>query len=179
MKFLDSISKKAFQTRLSTDMADKMELYDISINGLEGSPLNLSNLKGKYILFVNVASKCGFTNQYKDLERLYKEYQDQLMIVGVPCNQFGSQEPGSSEEIQSFCERNYGVSFLMTEKVKVKGKAQHPLYQWLTQKSMNGTSNSTIRWNFQKYLVSPEGELMDYFYSTTGPLNSKITKYLV
>ncbi len=100
------------------------------------------------------------------------------MIVGIPCNQFGSQEPGSSEEIQSFCERNYGVSFLMTEKVKVKGKAMHPLYQWLTQKSMNGKSNSTVRWNFQKYLVSPDGKLVDYFYSTTGPVSSKITKHL-
>ncbi len=178
MKFLDSISKKAFQTTLSTDEAAQKELYDISINGLDGSPINLASLKGKYILFVNVASQCGFTKQYKGLEKLYQDYQDRLMIVGVPCNQFGSQEPGSSEEIQSFCERNYGVSFLMTEKVKVKGKAMHPLYQWLTQKSMNGKSNSTVRWNFQKYLVSPDGKLVDYFYSTTGPVSSKITKHL-
>ncbi|WP_417935769.1 glutathione peroxidase [Flagellimonas allohymeniacidonis] len=176
---MDSISKKAFQTSSTTDSGAKKELYDISINGLDGSLINLSTLKGKFILFVNVASKCGFTNQYKDLERLYKEYQDRLMIVGLPCNQFGSQEPGSSEEILSFCEKNYGVSFLMTQKVQVKGKAQHPLYQWLTQKSMNGRSNSAVRWNFQKYLVSPEGTLIDYFYSTTGPLSSKITKNLV
>lgn len=179
MKFLDSISKKAFQTRTSTNKTDKKELYDISINGLDGAPIDLSTLKGKYILFVNVASKCGFTKQYKDMEKLYQKYQYRLMIIGVPCNQFGSQESGSSEDIQAFCERNYGVSFLMTEKVNVKGKSQHPLYQWLTQKSLNGKSSSTVRWNFQKYLVNPEGKLTDYFYSTTGPLSSKITKYLV
>ena len=156
-----------------------MELYDISINGLDGAPIDLSTLKGKHILFVNVASKCGFTKQYKDMEKLYQKHQDRLMIIGVPCNQFGSQEPGSSDDIQAFCERNYGVSFLMTEKVNVKGTSQHPLYQWLTQKRLNSKSNSTVRWNFQKYLVNPEGKLMAHFYSTTGPLSSKITKYLV
>ncbi|MEJ2113788.1 MAG: glutathione peroxidase [Flavobacteriaceae bacterium] len=134
--------------------------------------------KGKYILFVNVASECGFTGQYEDLQKLYDTYQDKLMIIGVPCNQFGGQEPGSASEIQTFCKVNYGVTFLLTEKVDVKGDNQHPLYQWLTQKSKNGSSNSTVKWNFQKYLVGKEGQLLDYYFSITKPLSDKITKYL-
>lgn len=153
-------------------------LYDIKINALSGEAINLSDYKGKFIVFVNVASECGFTGQYKDLQKLYETYQDQLMIIGVPCNQFGGQEPGSASDIQTFCERNYGVTFLMTEKVDVKGKNQHPLYQWLTDKTKNGSSNSSVQWNFQKYLVSKNGELIDYYLSATGPLSNKITKHL-
>ena len=179
MKFLESISKKAFAekpelraTLLSTN------IYDVSINDISGKPIELSEFGDKYILFVNVASECGFTKQYKDLEKLYQKYKGQLMIIGVPCNQFGSQEPGSSEEIKSFCEMNYGVSFIIAEKVQVKGRNQHSLYQWLTQKRLNGKTNSTVRWNFQKYLIGPDGELVDFYYSTTNPLSSKITKNL-
>ncbi|MEL6974187.1 MAG: glutathione peroxidase [Bacteroidota bacterium] len=163
---------------VKTHKCDTVQLYDIAINQLDGTALDLSEFKGKYLLFVNVASKCGFTGQYKDLERLYQKYKAQLMVVGVPSNQFGAQEPGSAGEIQSFCERNYGVSFVMTEKVKVKGPNQHPLYQWLTQKGLNGKQNSSVKWNFQKYLVSPEGKLIDFFYSITAPTSSKITKHL-
>lgn len=154
-------------------------IYSIAINSLEGQPLDLSDYKGKYLLFVNVASKCAFTPQYKDLEQLYHTYQDRLMVVGVPCNQFGSQEPGTAQEIQSFCERNYGVGFIITEKIDVKGPQQHPLYQWLTQRDFNGVKNSTVRWNFQKYLVDPTGQLIDFYYSMTSPRSKKITKKLV
>lgn len=153
-------------------------LYDININSLQGKPIRFSDYKGKFLLFVNVASKCGFTPQYKDLEKLYQEYQNDLMVIGVPCNQFGNQEPGSSEEIEEFCQVNYGVSFLITEKVDVKGSNQHPLYAWLTKKEKNGKKNSTVRWNFQKYLVGPEGNLIDFYYSITGPTSSKITKHI-
>ncbi|MFC4721601.1 glutathione peroxidase [Geojedonia litorea] len=153
-------------------------IYDIKINALNGESINLSEFKGKYILFVNVASKCGFTGQYEDLQKLYDTYQDQLMIIGVPCNQFGGQEPGSASEIQTFCEKNYGVSFLLTEKVDVKGKAQHPLYQWLTDKNKNSSSSSKVQWNFQKYLVGKTGELIGYYLSTSRILSSKITKHL-
>ncbi|RIA09405.1 glutathione peroxidase [Flavobacteriaceae bacterium MAR_2010_72] len=153
-------------------------IYDIQINALNGEPINLSDFKGQFILFVNVASKCGFTGQYEALQNLYETYKEQLMIIGVPCNQFGGQEPGSASDIQTFCERNYGVSFLMTEKVDVKGQNQHPLYQWLTNKTKNGNSNSGVQWNFQKYLVSKNGELIDYYLSATGPLSNKITKHL-
>ena len=136
-------------------------LYDIKINSLQGKPIDFSAFKNKHILFVNVASKCGFTPQYKGLEELYKTYKDQLMVIGVPCNQFGKQEPGSSDEIQEFCEVIYGVSFLMTEKIDVKGSNQHPLYAWLTNKELNGKKNSSVKWNFQKYLIGPNGEFLD------------------
>lgn len=154
-------------------------LYDIQINSLQGKPINFGDFKGKYILFVNVASKCGFTPQYKDLEKLYQEYKDHLIVIGVPCNQFGHQEPGSSDQIQEFCQVNYGVSFLITEKVNVKGSNQHPLYVWLTNKENNGKKSSTVRWNFQKYLVDSEGNLIDFYYSITKPTSSKITKHIL
>lgn len=153
-------------------------IYDIKINALNGEDIDFTNYKGKYILFVNVASNCGFTGQYEDLQKLYDTYQDKLMIIGVPCNQFGGQEPGSASEIETFCKINYGVTFLMTEKVDVKGKNQHPLYQWLTQQSKNGSSSSSVKWNFQKYLIGKNGELLDYFLSITNPMSDKITKHL-
>lgn len=155
-----------------------MNIYNTEINSLQNTPILLSDFKGKYILFVNVASKCGFTPQYKDLEELHKTYNDKIVVIGVPCNQFGKQEPGSSSEIETFCEVNYGVSFLITEKIDVKGKNQHPLYTWLTSKKLNNKKSSSVKWNFQKYLVSPEGELVDYYFSITKPLSSKIIKHL-
>ena len=155
-----------------------MSIYDVEIKSLQNNPIQLSDFNGKYILFVNVASKCGFTPQYKDLEELQKMHQDNLVIIGVPCNQFGQQEPGNNEEIQEFCQVNYGVSFLITEKVDVKGENQHPLYTWLTSRKLNNKKSSSVRWNFQKYLVSPEGKLIDYYFSITKPLSSKITKHL-
>ena len=156
-----------------------MSIYDIAINDLYGSEINLAHYKGKFILFVNVASECGFTNQYEGLQKLYDKYQDKLMVIGVPCNQFGGQEPGTSQEIESFCKRNYGVTFLMTEKIDVKGKNQHPLYKWLTDKTLNGVKNTSVKWNFQKYMIGPNGEYIDYFYSITKPMSSKITKLII
>jgi len=156
----------------------KPPIYDININSLQGNPINLLDFKGKHILFVNVASKCGFTYQYKDLQKLHEKFKDSLVVIGVPCNQFGNQEPGSAFEIKEFCEVNYGVDFLITEKINVKGTKQHSLYKWLTNKELNGFKSSTVKWNFQKYLIDPNGMLLDYFYSTTKPLSKKITKYL-
>lgn len=153
-------------------------IHDISINALDGKPIDLSVFNGKHILFVNVASECGFTNQYKDLQSLSDTYPDELVVIGSPCNQFGKQEPGDAAEIQTFCERNFGVSFLLTEKIDVKGRNQHPLYEWLTSKDRNGKKSSSVKWNFQKYLVNKEGELVDYYFSITKPLSSKITKHL-
>lgn len=154
------------------------DMYSIEMNSLQNNPIQFSDFKGKHILFVNVASKCGFTPQYKDLEKLHQEYKENLIVIGVPCNQFGKQEPGSADQIEEFCQVNYGVSFLITEKVDVKGEHQHPLYTWLTNKSMNGKKSSSVKWNFQKYLVSPEGELIDYYFSITKPTSRKITKFL-
>ncbi len=153
-------------------------LYDVEINSLQGQPINLSEFEGKYILFVNVASKCGFTSQYKDLQKLYENYMDKLVVIGVPCNQFGNQEPGTSHEITQFCELNYGVTFLMTEKIDVKGPNQHPLYKWLTTRALNGKANSSVKWNFQKYLIDKNGQLIDHFYSITRPSSSRITNFI-
>lgn len=159
-------------------MDNNTSLYDIKINSLQGSPINLNDYQGKKILFVNVASECGFTKQYEDLQKLHELYQDQLTLIGVPCNQFGGQEPGNAEEIATFCSRNFGVTFLLTEKIEVKGNEQHPLYQWLTDKSLNGKKSSSIKWNFQKYLIDENGSFIDYYYSITKPLSKKITKHL-
>ena len=155
------------------------DIYNIEINSLQNKAIDLSEYKNKYILFVNVASKCGFTSQYKELEELYKNHQKNLMIIGSPCNQFGSQEPGTAEDIAAFCKVNFGVTFLMTEKIDVKDSKQHPLYTWLTDKSQNGTKSASVKWNFQKFLVSPEGQLIDSYLSITKPSSSKITKHLI
>lgn len=157
---------------------NSQRLFDIKIKTLQGDEFDWSLYKGKKILFVNTASKCGFTKQYKDLQRLYDLYSNKLVVVGVPCNQFGTQEPGNAEEITAFCELNFGVSFPLTEKIEVKGDSQHPLYTWLTSKDLNGRKNSSVKWNFQKYLVDEKGELIDYFYSITKPMSSKIIKHL-
>ncbi len=155
-----------------------MTIYDVEIKSLQKNPIQLSDFKGKHLLIVNVASKCGFTPQYKDLEKLHKEYADSLVVIGVPCNQFGKQEPGNNQEIEEFCKVNYGVSFLITEKIDVKGQQQHSLYKWLTSRELNNKKSSSVKWNFQKYLVSPEGKLIDYYFSITKPMSSKITKHL-
>jgi len=159
-------------------MITNSALYSIKINSINGSEINLENYKGTKILFVNVASECGFTSQYEGLQKLYELYNERLMIIGVPSNQFGKQEPGSAEQIQSFCEINYGVTFLITEKIDVKGANQHPLYAWLTKKELNEKKNAAVKWNFQKYLVDEKGNLIDYFFSLTKPMSKKITKHL-
>ncbi len=152
-------------------------IYDIKINDITGEPIKLSAFKDKYVLFVNVASKCGFTDQYKDMQELHEKYKSKLVIIGLPCNQFNNQEPGEESEISQFCQVNYGVTFLLTEKIEVKGENQHPLYKWLTNKNLNGEKSSTVRWNFQKYMIDPSGKLINYWYSITNPLSQKITKY--
>lgn len=155
-----------------------LAIYDIKINSLQGEAIDLSEFKGKKILFVNVASKCGYTPQYEGLQKLHAEYKEKLVIIGVPCNQFMNQEPGNSTEIAEFCQKNYGVEFLMTEKVDVKGKEQHQLYQWLTSKELNGKMDSKVKWNFQKYLLDENGNLMEVFDSGVEPMDEKITSYL-
>jgi glutathione peroxidase len=163
----------------STATTDAQEsVYDIKINSITGEKIDLSEFEGKKILFVNVASDCGFTKQYTGLEELHQLYKDKLVVIGVPCNQFGGQESGTEEEIVQFCELNYGVTFLLTEKIEVKGEITHPLYRWLCTKDLNGHSNSSVKWNFQKYLVDEKGEFVNYFFSTTKPLSSKITNSL-
>tara|TARA_X000001036_G_scaffold346855_1_gene326872 strand:- start:675 stop:1265 length:591 start_codon:yes stop_codon:yes gene_type:complete len=155
-----------------------MPIYDITINDIKGNTIKLSDYKGKYVLFVNVASNCGFTRQYRELQKLYNDNDEKLVVVGVPCNQFGGQEPGNEEKISIFCSEKYNVTFPMTEKVSVRGSNQHPLYKWLTSKELNGRKNSSVKWNFQKYLIDKDGNLIDYWYSLTSPTSSKITNYI-
>jgi len=151
-------------------------IHDLEYTSIEGETVSLKSFAGKYILFVNVASECGFTPQYEGLETLSEQYKDQLVVIGFPCDQFGGQEPGDSEEIHSFCKLRYGVNFPLSEKVEVKGKKQHDIFKWLTDKSINGKKSSSVKWNFQKYLVNPEGHFVEYYYSVTKPLSTKITK---
>lgn len=162
----------------SLDAQSTKSIYDISITSIDGKEMSLSSFKGKHIMFVNVASKCGYTKQYEGLQALHDQSKDDLVLIGLPSNQFGGQEPGTEEEIQAFCKRNYGVDFLMTEKINVKGEGQHPLYAWLTQKAQNGVEDSKVAWNFNKYLVSPKGEYIAHFGSGVKPMSEKITARL-
>lgn len=152
--------------------------YELSIPSIENKEIKMSDFKGKYILIVNVASYCGYTSQYADLQKLSQKYANQLVVLGVPCNQFGSQEPGSEKEIKTFCESKFNVTFPMTEKVNVKGKNQHPLYAWLTNKEQNGLDNFEVSWNFNKFLINGDGELIAYFKSGVNPLDEQIIEKL-
>ena len=164
-----------FSSKATAKETLAQDAYAFSFNQLMSSqPLKLSDYKGKVMLIVNTASECGFTPQYKDLEALYQKYKDQgLVVIGVPSNDFGKQEPGSSEQIAKFCEVNYGVTFPMAKKEDVTGSDAHPFYQWA--KAKLGTL-SAPKWNFSKYLIDKKGNLVDYYISTTNPMDSKITK---
>lgn len=151
-------------------------IYDFKVTSLEGKEINFADFKGKKILIVNTASKCGFTPQYKELETLYQQYKGQLVIVGFPANDFLYQEPKGNTEIAEFCQRNYGVSFPMSEKVSVKGKDIAPIYYWLTHKKFNGLRDSKVKWNFQKYLLDEQGKLIAIFNPKTTPLSEEIKK---
>lgn len=152
--------------------------YDFKVKTLEGKDFDFSSLKGKKVMIVNTASKCGFTPQYKDLEDLYERYGNELIIIGFPANNFANQEPGNSSEIREFCTKNYGVTFPMMEKISVKGGDMHPLYKWLTSKEKNGVMDSEVKWNFQKYLIDENGKLVDVIYSAEKPGSGKVISWL-
>ena len=146
---------------------------------IDGEELDFLSLKGKKILIVNTASKCGFTPQYKDLEALYEKYKDKnFIIIGFPCNQFGHQEPGNSEDIKSFCTKNFGVTFPMMEKVNVKGDSISDIYKWLSAKEKNGVESSFVKWNFQKYMIDENGFLVGHVNSIKSPNCSKIVNWI-
>ena len=151
-------------------------IYDYSIHTLSRQPFDFSALRGKKILVVNTASACGLTPQYKQLQELYETTKDKLEIIGVPCNDFANQEPGSAEEIERFCEVNFGVTFPLLEKVKILGDTPHPLYQFLTQKALNGLEDNEVKWNFQKYLINEEGKLTHVFSPVIEPFSDEILK---
>ena len=150
-------------------------IYDFKVAGLTGQTIDFSQFKGKKILIVNTASKCGHTPQYAGLEKLYETHKDHLVIVGFPANNFMHQEPGSNAEIATFCQKNYGVSFPMAAKISVKGKDMAPIYQWLTNKDYNHFENSSVKWNFQKYLIDEKGNLIAVFDPKVEPLSDEIT----
>ncbi|WP_136806560.1 glutathione peroxidase [Desulfosediminicola flagellatus] len=158
------------------------DIYTIDVETIDGNITNLSQYKGKTLLIVNVASKCGFTSQYDGLEKLYNTYADRgFVVLGFPCNQFGGQEPGSEKEIMDFCRLNYGVTFPMFAKIEVNGKNTHPLYQHLKKERPGLLGSSGIKWNFTKFLVDPDGNVIKRFASSTTPdeIENDIVKLLV
>jgi glutathione peroxidase len=153
--------------------------HDFTVETLEGEKFDLSSLKGKKVLVVNTASKCGLTPQYEDLQKLYATYGgEKFTIIGFPANNFLKQEPGSNGEIREFCTENYGVTFPMMSKISVKGDDMHPVYKWLTQKSENGVMDSEVKWNFQKYLVDENGKLVDMIPPKEKPDSEKILNWI-
>lgn len=177
--FNSCAQKKSNVSKAKTNELMGKTIYDYKVDALEeGKVINFADFKGKKILIVNTASKCGFTPQYADLEKISKEYADKLVVVGFPANNFGGQEPGSNVEIGAFCQKNYGVTFPLAAKVSVKGDDTAPIFKYLTEKELNGVKNTTILWNFTKFLIDENGKLIDSFVSTTKPTDEAITKYL-
>ncbi len=173
MKLLLSIMLFAATTTLNAQ-----SIHSFTVKSIDGKDIKMSSFKGKKILIVNTASKCGYTPQYESLEKVYEQYKDKLVIIGFPCNQFGGQEPGSNEEIVEFCKKNYGVTFPLADKVDVKGSNTAAIYQWLTQKSKNGVLDATISWNFNKFLLDENGKMIAYYPSNVRPDSDAILSNL-
>ena len=168
------------QSKMDQNKAmEKQNIYQFKVKDLSGKDFDFASLKGKKILIVNTASKCGLTPQYKQLEELYNQYKDKnLVIVGFPANNFGAQEPGTNEEIGAFCQKNYGVTFPMMSKISVKGNDMAKIYQFLTQKKLNGLEDSEVQWNFQKYLINEKGELVQVVSPKVLPTDDVIISWL-
>ena len=159
--------------------AQTNSIYQFKVNDINGETFDMSSLKGKKVLLVNVASKCGLTPQYEQLQELYDKYKESgFIIIGFPANNFANQEPGTRSEIKEFCTANYGVTFPMMDKVSTKGDDQSPIYKWLTQKSKNGVMDSEVSWNFQKYMIDEEGKLVDFVAPKNSPMSDKIIKWI-
>ena len=164
---------------LLTIMLSGTSIHDFKVAGLDGKEIDFSKFKGKKVLVVNTASECGYTPQYADLQKLYDKYKNKLVIVGFPANNFGGQEPGSNEEINSFCKKNYGVTFPMAAKVSVKGDDAAPLFKYLTEEAKKmGTPDPVVKWNFTKFLIDENGKLVKVFPSKVNPMSEEITIHL-
>jgi len=160
-------------------MSQNKSFYDFTVTTIEGKEYPLSQLKGKKVMVVNTASKCGLTPQYEALEKLYKQYGSKnFVIIGFPANNFMGQEPGTNEEIKEFCSKNYGVTFPMMGKISVKGDDMHPLYQWLTQKKENGVLDANVTWNFQKFLIDEKGNLVESLSPRDKPDSDKVIAWI-
>ena len=162
-----------------TSVRSQTSFYDLKTKTIDGEVFDFASLKGKKVLVVNTASKCMFTKQYEDLEKLYTTYKDKnFIIIGFPANDFFKQEPGTNKDIKEFCTKNYGVSFPMMEKISVKGDDMDAVYQWLTQKAKNGKMDSKIKWNFQKYMIDETGNIVDMVPPKVSPLDEKIVSWI-
>jgi len=153
-------------------------IYQFKVESLEGGTIDFSTFKGKKILIVNTASECGYTPQYKELEELYSKYQNKLVVVGFPANNFGGQEPGSNADIKAFCQKNYGITFPMAAKISVKGSDTAPIYQWLTSKVQNGVLDAEVKWNFNKFLIDENGHVIAKFETKVKPMSEEIINKL-
>lgn len=170
-----SIQKQNPETITTLEqMLMEKSIYDFKLMDINGQEVDFSQFKGKKLLLVNVASKCGYTPQYTDLQKLHEQYGEKVTIIGFPANNFGGQEPGSNEEIAEFCSTNYGVTFKMMDKVSVKGADKAPLYRWLSDKDMNGWNDKEPSWNFCKYFINEKGELVKFFPSSVKPMDKDI-----
>jgi len=170
--------KTAFIALLLSSLFTASSIYEFKVEGLEGGAIDFSKFKGKKIMIVNTASKCGNTPQYAELEQLYEKYKDKLVIVGFPANNFGQQEPGSNEEIKEFCSKNYGVSFPMASKVSVKGEDVAPIYKYLTDEAKKLGFEDPVKWNFTKFLLDENGKLITVIHNKTKPMSEDVLKYL-
>lgn len=158
---------------------ENKNFHDFVVEDIDGNTYDLASLKGKKVLVVNTASECGYTPQYEGLQELYEQFgNEDFTVIGFPANNFANQEPGSDEEIKQFCKKNYGVTFPMMSKISVKGNDQHSLYKWLTMAKFNGKMDSDVKWNFQKYLINENGELVDVLYSKTKPNDKKVLSWI-
>jgi glutathione peroxidase len=179
MKHTNYILILALGLMLTGFSSDTSPFYDFKVKDIDGNEFKFKDLKGKKVMLVNVASKCGFTPQYETLQAIYDKYRDKgFVVIAFPANNFANQEPGSGTEIKEFCTSNYGVSFPVMEKISVKGGDIHPIYQWLTQKSLNGKMDSEVKWNFQKYLIDESGNLFDVAYSREKPDSERIINWI-
>jgi len=176
--FMITINNTIAQS-ISEEQVQTSSIYDFEVTDIHGDPFSLAQVRGKKLMIVNTASKCGLTSQYEILQELYDNYKESgLEIIGFPANNFLKQEPGSDEKIAAFCEKNYGVSFPMMSKISVKGKKQHPLYTYLTTKDLNGVMDSKVKWNFQKYLIDESGTLVKVISPRTKPNDKEIIDWL-
>ena len=157
----------------------KPTVYQFKVSSIDGGTIDFSQYKGKKILIVNTASKCGYTPQYEGLEKLYEQYKDKLVVIGFPSNDFLWQEPGSNEKIHQFCTSEYHVTFPMAAKIRVKGSSKAPIYQWLTEKEKNGVENSSVSWNFNKYLINEAGEYVAHYSSSVKPDDPELIKAIL
>ncbi|OIN61075.1 glutathione peroxidase [Arsenicibacter rosenii] len=176
IKHIFSNKSAVYTAPANMDYAGTKSLYDFTMKSLDGKSVNLDKFKGKKVVLLNTASACGYTPQYADWEKFYKEHGDKVVVLGFPANNFGNQESGSNQEIASFCQKNYGVTFPMFEKIDVVGDNQHPLYQWLSKKDLNGWNDQAPKWNFCKYVVDEKGQVTHFFASAVKPTAPEFLK---